>query len=456
MSERVIEMPVNPVDKLRNLVAEIHSENYGNVDTMRDFLILYEEAEKGDDVETLWEKLDLPDLMFTQDVFDDIVTAYDDLGGSPFATYFPETGHVLSSDWNEELETLTSLFSEDSVRFAQSQALYVRQHAKSLKYTDPHQYSALLANPRLLEGVRRVYDFENEDPKELPYDWPDRNDGFIDDVLEAVGYHYLNTYPIDWSYKVEDTERNDIAENFRAIAHLESVRPGATKYLSEQFGIRHFNRYPTELLATQFDAKSTAWKPYGIVISAVDDHNGALRSATGMPRLGTIGKLYAEVKNSHDMFVAEAATGTEFESHLKQFDSLNRDRYKLDFAVIDTHGRPESLTFGRIPHLGSLAIRQKLSDVKELFSARASVLLTGCSSGQINGIAQSLSRQFRTTVIAPQEAAGTQSISFLDDQEGIRLIPEYAKKKNDHIPTPVIYRKGSPLGAQKTAAYLNK
>jgi hypothetical protein len=464
MTEVNMKPPADPIGDMRSLIRSIHQNGYNDLDAMQQFIILYETHAPEDDRETFFESLDSPDIGFEfwEGTIDEVVVAHDRHGGSRAAISFPETDHIPSSDWSEELETLGAIFESEEVQHVQSHALYVRKHAKELEQADTSgtQYRALLAKSSFLIGLAKVYDFEQSQSAEhIPDSWPDPDDDFLKSVLEAVGYSYVRNYQSNWRCVIKDDDIEDyitenIVPNLQAIAALEMARSGATQYLSEQYGIRHFSRYPIDLLVAQFDSGGRVDRPYGVIISAVSDHNGAF-SGNQIPDPSTPRILYTQVKGTHDLLIAEAETAAEFEQRLQHFDRLNGQQYKIDFGLIETHGSSSSITFGRAPEIGSLALRTKLHDVQNLFSARASVVMTGCSTGQVNGIAQSLSRQFNTIVVAPAGSVGTEHITFVPDPESVRLIPSF-KGGSDRQPTiPVVYKNGSPLGLRRTAAYLD-
>lgn len=461
MTEVVFDRPQDPVDEMRGLIRDIHQAGYSDVDAMQRFITLYGNHAPDNDRDAFFQSLDAPEIGFEfwEGVFDDVVSAYDSLGGSRVALSFPEVGRVPSSDWMEELNTLEDVFNNSESAHIQTHALYIRKNAQALAGVDVEgtRFNTMLASPRFLTGLVQVYDyeFEYQGTEHLPSSWPSKSDGFIQAVLQAVGYKYEGSFQKDWRHENDGHVKEGLAANLKAIASLETAKTGATKYLSEQFGIRHFSRYPTELLVAQFDNGGKVSRPYGVSISAVDDHNGAF-SDHWMPNNSIPSGIYAQAKETHDFVVAEAESSTEFEERLKRFDTLNGEQFKIDFALIETHGSPDSITFGTAPDLGSLALRSKLSDVRKVFSTRSSIAMTGCSTGQINGMAQSLSRQFNTVVVAPSAVTSTKSIEFISGQDGIRLLPTYGEKQNKPTAVPVVYKKGSPLGAQKTADYLGR
>lgn len=460
MIEFDVRSPIDPIDEMRGLIRGIHQNGYSDVDSMQRFITLYcDNAPKGDR-QSFFQGLDAPEIGFEfwEGVFDDVVAGYDSHGGSRVALSFPETDHLPSADWAEEISSLEAIFNSPDVSYAQTHALYVRKYAKELAgtNTDNPQFKALLTNPKFLTGLVRVYDFETEHSgtEHLPASWPDKDDDFIGTVLKAVGYRYVDTIQRNWRHDINGHIKDGLVANLKAIAKLETERAGATKYLSEQYGIRHFSRYPTELLATQFDNSGKADRPYGISISAVDDHNGAF-SSHWMPNDSIPSVLFYQAKETHDFLVAEVETSTEFEQRLRHFDALNGERFKIDFALIEAHGSPSTITFGTAPDLGSLALRSKLSDVRKLFSPRASIAMNGCSTGQINGIAQSLSRQFNTIVVAPSADTATKHVRFIQSREVIKLVPTYSENQDALMATPIVYKNGSPLGFKNTTGYLS-
>jgi hypothetical protein len=467
MTETGEAIQLDPVNEMRGSLRTVHQSGYKDLPAIYRFLILYDDyTVDPEGYNQFFESLDSPDIGFTYDeeVYDHVLAAYDDLGGSRFALAFPEADRVPSDDWLEELQTLPEIFDQCTRQYSATHALYVRMHAQQLREADPSgiQLQALFTNPRFLQGLVSVYDFEETESDEnrpeflteshVPEFWPTDDGSFLESVLEAVGYQYAGSHLSDWRHEREGSTIYSTLPNLRTIAELERERIGATRYLSERFGIRHFGRYPIDLLLKQYDSRAQANRPYGVMVSAVDDHNGNFSDIPGTLLLAD--RLYSQAKETHDFFVAEAETSTEFEQRLKHFATINDQRYQIDFAVIETHGSPETISFGLVEGIGSLALGSKLSDARKIFSKRASILMTGCSTGQINGIAQSLSRQFNTTVVAPPVDISTKIVSFAETPEAVSLIPHYPQRKDDSPIRPVVYRKGSPLGLQKAAAYL--
>jgi hypothetical protein len=462
MTEVSTELPVDPISEMHGLIRDIHLGGYQDIDAMRRFMHLYNEYRPEDDVE-FFSRLDSPDLDFEfgEGVFDVVVSMYDTHGGSMYDSSFPDVGRNPSDDWGEELKSLAEMFAADHVPFAHSHALYVRQHAKELQAADTNgeMFLPLLANPRFISALARVYDFELfEGRKHLPPEWPDKDDDFVRTVLHAVGFKYVDARTNNWTHRssMYEFEFETTTLNLRCIAKLESVRPGAVKYLSEQFGIRHFSRYPTEMMAAQFDSRGIVDGPYGIVVNAAYDHNGAFSDSV-KPEYSLPGELFIKAAPTHRTLAAEADSAQEFEDRIKYFDSMNSDRYLIDFAMVEAHANAECLAFGTESVLGILAVHEELRSLRGVFSDRACFTLVGCKSGRRNGIGQSISRKLDTVVIAPMEDSGAKELRFKSGTKHIMIVPLYYEIESGSMydVEPVVYIKGKQFSRRKAARFLD-
>ncbi len=469
----------DPLRRMQQLLRSIHLNDYADLEQMGEFLGLVNgysaHSNGGTDY---YEKLDSPDLdlLYGDDVFDTVVSRFDALGGSSGESTFMQR-QKLAGSWQEDLQDLHVEVTMNDPYLHRSVALYARIFGNDLKTASHDDYYALLRHPSILAVLPYMNDYQEmwaqDDElarKDKPSYWPAEDDGFLHDVLRAVGYAGVRDYEQIWSYvrpartseagyKFPAVECNTITENLRAIAELEAERPGAVQFLSREFGIRHFCRYPLDLLTHQFDTKGKVDRPYGVAISAVNDHNGAFTSAfmpvNLYPSATNVGVLHTLSSASHDMLVAEVQTGQEFVRRLKQFDKLNGELYKLDFAFIEAHGRPESIAFGNSDEVGRIALGTKMSNTRQLFSKRACIALSSCSAGQVNGIAQSLSQRFNTIVVAAPEVVSTVHLNFKADEASVRIIPDFVGNNTKTKVMPVVFKKGSPLGIQKTTEYLS-
>lgn len=447
----------DPIDELRTLMRAILASSYTDMRAMQSFLTLYLRYDFKEGRDAFYERMDIPDLDFEywEGIFDEVLSAYDDAGGSKAALEFPETGRIHLPDWSEELDVLVNLF-QTGAEYAESEALYTRMHAYELIIADSQRFLELITHPIFLKALLKVYEFEDEyrGTEDLPDNWPNKDDEFLFIVLKSLGYAFADTYALDWSQSSKDKHSPYIAKNLRAIQQLESHQPGIVRYLSETFGIRHFSRYALDLLLKQAEKQGIAERPYGVCISAVADHNGAFTNLDRSLDSRTT-QVYRQADVSHDFFVAEANSAEEFKERVRLFDVINGKRFKIDFALIQTHGSPYSIMFGVHYSLGSLTLDARLKDVRSIFSARASILLTGCESGRENGIAQTISRQLSTVVVAPSEITSISNIAFVEGSDQIRLIPEYRKPRiGEQPPVSMIYSKGRLMGAKRSADYL--
>lgn len=449
MTEVVDGNSIDSMSEMRHLIIDIHKGGYSDVSSMQRFITLYEaRLPRNDDeaLETFLSSLDSPEhgFEFWEGIFDDVVSAHDKLGGSIEKLDFPDVHRNSNQDWNEQLDDMLVTFQNPhSVGLRSHVAFMAKNVLEMIEKTDNHdKLFELTANitymRSFVDAIRRF----NAEYKSLPSESSFMVLGTLS--LQAIGYAHTETVHLDWPYRSEKSGIENLHLNFESnmsrIADLEEQRSGATAWLSQQYGIRHFGRYPLEMLVQQFDKKGIASRPYGVIISAASDHNGALNN-----KLGIFESLSRQLESSHDIFVAEAGTPAELSTRLQRFHNVNHLNHKLDFAIISAHGNAESLQFGHANNIGSLAVKDEFATPKDMFTKSGKMLITGCQSGQPDGIGHVLSKRLNTTIIAPLEDASCIDIEVSDSRHGLVLSP-YFLGENGKVKSS-IFSRGMYMGS---------
>lgn len=240
------------------------------------------------------------------------------------------------------------------------------------------------------------------------------------------------------------TDREDmhhaITRNFMSVFELESQRPGIASALNKEFGISCFGRYPKNLLIAQYDNKDKKEEPYGVIINAKEDYNGAFYG-----NVNTYNKLFAQLQNRQKIRVFEV------ESPLDIVRVLNQGRHKygkISFAIIGGHGTEKSVWFGRDfssrkPSLRQEDLKRKGASALTLaFVENPTIILNSCSTGALGGIGEDMSN-LGATIIAPPTPAAIKDIDVSIDHQGRpQFNVEYFRpEKGDSVP-PNIYQKG--------------
>lgn len=107
-------------------------------------------------------------------------------------------------------------------------------------------------------------------------------------ILQKFGFPPEHTEKLSnnwWKY-LGSSELHDIqiCENLKNIIELEQRVPGISSWLMSNFGIRHFGRYPIELLLDQymnFDDKDSPW---GVFLYSYYDYNAIFHGQSWMMR----------------------------------------------------------------------------------------------------------------------------------------------------------------------------
>lgn len=203
--------------------------------------------------------------------------------------------------------------------------------------------------------------------------------------------------------------------NLTALYEIESNRPGIGKVLQEEFGINDFARYPKELLIAQYDKKDTQDNlPYGVIIYPKVDYNGALYQ--NLPQFEDV---FSQLQGKYKIAVWEVKNLLEIVS------ALNKSRHRygpISFAIIGGHGAPENIRFGkkdtRRSEVGKTDLeRSGANSLRLAFVDNPSIILASCSTGQLGGIGQEISK-IGANVISPTADTNLDSINVSISDDG--------------------------------------
>lgn len=202
--------------------------------------------------------------------------------------------------------------------------------------------------------------------------------------------------------------------NLKTMVDLESQIPGICSVLYSEFGITDFARYPRSLLVAQYeDRDKKDSTPYGVIVFPKADWNEAFYK-----KANVLEELQDKLEGRYRIRAFEIGGVPEL------IGVLNRSRKKwgeISFAIIGGHGTPRSIRFGVEDNArGTLkkedVERQGASAVKTAFVESPTIILSSCSTGELGGIGQEISR-IGGKVIAPQLPTHPESIDpiFLSD-----------------------------------------
>jgi hypothetical protein len=243
--------------------------------------------------------------------------------------------------------------------------------------------------------------------EEAPQKIVDLTNRFVISTLQHHGADIdtANSWAQEWMQSPRARGRA-IERNIQSFMDLEEERQGVTKRLFKEYGISEFGRYPKELLIKQIENSENKDQPYGVVFYPKDDWNGVLLGHERVFR-NLLNDMEVDI-NSRDYLlrVYECGSKKDIAKALIELDKTYGETHKISFAIFGGHGTKDSIRFG-----GGESPRNQLTS-KDLchsrtqkagtyFNKEAIIILVSCSTGQNEGIGQTLSEKFGMKVIAP-------------------------------------------------------
>jgi hypothetical protein len=244
----------------------------------------------------------------------------------------------------------------------------------------------------------------------------------------AEGVLKENGFPPEW---VHAWTRNQIGEqpfyfahqNLSALFSLHHERPGSPQLLYNEYGIVNFARYPLDILINQVDLH-TKQVPYGLVVNAHTDWNGALGS---YPAQAVLTGFHAQVKDALPIRIIEIANRRDGARKLIMLDDRFGDEHKPEYVLVRAHGSPEVIEFSdsfkgfdRANSLTKEFVESlRFSRIAEILPESPVIILQSCSTGKSKGIGQSIARSIPgSSVIAPTKNAGASNLSYDRTKKG--------------------------------------
>ncbi len=190
-----------------------------------------------------------------------------------------------------------------------------------------------------------------------------------------------------------------LRNNAMSLVALESKERGSLAHLTANYGIRFPGRYPVEILHEQLSIKKGDAAPFGISVAPLTDHNGAFDE----PRY--YGALFDQAKKINSTVrVIEGGSGNEIGRHMLRYIDRMGGK-KAEFVSVSGHGQSDNIEMSNAPD----------GRIKESFFGagpnRTSLVLDGpilfnsCSTGVPSGIAEKISRDTSSAVLAPDKDA---------------------------------------------------
>ncbi len=253
--------------------------------------------------------------------------------------------------------------------------------------------------------------------------------------FEKYGETFAQTYGVSLR-EMFDLNRNpkgykEIAlyKFFEACSSLEKSTPGSVKRLFKDYGIREFYRYPEEMLLSQLQEEKVD-RPYGVIMFPYADN--AEEIAAFDNERTEFKALFESVKAHHGVKIFEVASSRDVARHLLHLGKAYE--HKIDFAILGGHGAPDNIEFSQFgsltsEHLAGPGHRR----AKDFFSKDATLILDSCSTGQAGGIAERMRDSLGIMVIAPNDVAGTASVSVVERDGKLDFTVAYQSPKEEEV-----------------------
>ncbi|MCR4325141.1 MAG: hypothetical protein NUV69_05675 [Candidatus Curtissbacteria bacterium] len=226
-----------------------------------------------------------------------------------------------------------------------------------------------------------------------------------------------------------------VLDNLRSIGDLEYEIPGICSYLSSNFGIYDFGRYPEQMLIKQFKEADNKNLPYGVVLFPRSDWNGSFNN-----KWQALRGLFESLGDDYLVRVVEADSKIDISRMLRRLDRKYGKNQKISFAVIGGHGTPTTIQFGdptpRTDRSRGLWYRRHIIDTRDFQDPRIlglpdyliknpTLILVSCSTGFVGGIGHQLSEMLSATVIAPSGDTFLRSIKAQNTNGRLSFSVEY-------------------------------
>ncbi|MFA6552678.1 MAG: hypothetical protein WCT19_04240 [Candidatus Paceibacterota bacterium] len=273
--------------------------------------------------------------------------------------------------------------------------------------------------------------------------------------LESYGLEFINPFlekvrlpktEILASWKVSrgaNKTEYAVYQNLKTIIDLEKIRPGASEFLYDEFGIADFGRYPVELLMMQVDEFESLDLPYGVIIYPRNDWNGAFYEDKDVLK-----DFMEELQGQFSLRVAECESKMDIARILiklnKHYNPDDGMGHKISLLILGGHGTEDSIQFGGRDERHSLFMNDLfgggVQKTNRFFEENPTIILSSCSTGAEGGIGQELSKKFGAKVIAPKVPTNLRAIhgSKNRGQDKFRFNALYASGET----TKSLYRMG--------------
>jgi hypothetical protein len=235
-------------------------------------------------------------------------------------------------------------------------------------------------------------------------------------IFATAGYEYKEIGAVWFKSAPQEKYRDMMISNFACLHALEGQRPGSAKYLTDNFGIVCFSRYPIEVLLKQYDERDKSDVPFGIYATGRTDHNGSMYAFN---KKGKIEELSSKTElNGYTLKIIEV--NNTVDAARKIINLTKKLNKKASFMFVNAHGNSEEIALGQFnnfrPDLNIKDISKPgTKKFFDYFEEGATLVLSSCLTGSEKGIAEEIANTSGMTVIASDRL--TQGMSKLEVEQ---------------------------------------
>jgi len=251
----------------------------------------------------------------------------------------------------------------------------------------------------------------------------------INKFLETKDINPVDSFLAYWQR--EGRVEEEIRMNLERISEIERERSGITKVLHDEFGIRHFSRYSSKVLIAQYDSRDNIQTPYGIVISAQRDHNGAFRINDNNKQWD---KLSKDLYGDYLFRFLEVEDGFDLVKKIRGLDKRYGKGNKISFVFFNAHANEHLVEFDEGETITTHDLVSGRGDnLRRYLTPEVVVSLISCSAGKKDDFANILAKRFGLKVIASKGIARRVTIKATDrDPIDFKVIFHYGNSRRDH------------------------
>jgi len=231
--------------------------------------------------------------------------------------------------------------------------------------------------------------------------------------------------PSQFSY-----EQNSDENEQEVRSRLEEQAPGCTTFLEEKHNITHFARYPDTVLLDMYERRNDRDMPWGVMIVAKADHNGAFYHQDALA------ELHNEFGGQFQTRIIEADT---VEEALALTQALVTEYGQASYGMLCAHGHEDGFHLGEegtgdteenpdlhTSHLGTMLELSEL--LQTSLKEEAEICFVSCSTGKnADSIAPQVANLSERTTHAPTTDTNIDSFGAHRAGGVLRFNPEYTE-----------------------------